>query len=1112
MLFCLALEPVKPDKISEDAILKDFKLRFARDNFDDDDNVEDNVAVESFAPLAVVVPAPITITDEAASDKTKDDEREIIQAGEWKVVDGTVEINVELSSNVKARETIGVPPVGALFLCSFLATQQYVPGFCGGASKARSTGNNDAGAFGNVCDYYAARGFLPFFCKYVSPAEKGRNDLVKAPAVRTDDDVDMETVLEQFLKGGGLFPLIPKRPVTMVEESDNEDTDEDADNVDGTSAGEEIVNNVGITDDHNIDDVIETPLYYYTPNIASSELTDNRPSEELLHGAVAAGAAISQMNKPDAPLLSNQLDLVSAYQPLYLRYYHQSPYAPSHQFQQFYQLYNYPLHLGRSFPLKTGGVRQLYARDLNENSFVKREAIAEADKTENEYEELDAEDIIDGIFEQTVQEDTLENDEGEKESENYENLQSVVPADEFGFETTEKDILRRKLDGNHLALGALGLAGGYYLANKFHNRPQSYGQRYPNHGYGNPGYYQSQIPVINHRYHPAGYTTFNPYTGYYRSSNPEVAEEVENKVFAADADGDLVDAQGKKIKGNHLAIGALGLAGGYLLAQKLNNRPNRYHNGYAGYPSRYQNTRYPSSYGYGHNSGYGNGYSKYSQYVGHFRSEDNIQSSDTKNEVFAADADGDLIDAKGRKIKGNHLAIGALGLAGGYLLAQKLNNRPNRFHHGYAGYPSRYQNTRYPSSYGYGYNSGYGNGYSKYSQYVGHFRSEDDIQSSDTKNEVFAADADGDLIDAKGRKIKGNHLAIGALGLAGGYLLAQKLNNRPNRYHAGYPNRYQNNRYPPSHGYGYSPGYVSSNGNSFSNNYNPYVGHFRSDGAPANAILAPVNSFEDRSDKNDTTKTQSVDSSKPSVANSLLVSGLGLAAGYYLANKLHNRPQVPPGLAHLAGPQFGHHGNHLATGHPTQYPGYGGGHVYNGVYNQGGGGGYPVAGYGQSNIGYGHSQASRPNYGYGHAHNGHSQAQAGYGYSQSGYGQASTGYPLSQNGYGQFGGGGYGQSYQAGQGQQTQLTSIPTQENTSGSNQPAAVSTGSSGSSSGSSGSNHHYGGWTHGTSVYGNHPSTFIGSSLNYGKHRVSQNCAQLQIQKLYPEIIFIVDDTDIN
>ena len=78
-----------------------------------------------------------------------------------------------------------------------------------------------------MCDFYVVRGYLPFFCKPVNQP-LGRENLTKPqPEMRTDAHVSMDTVLEEFLKGGGLFPIVPKS--YLQKKADAKKMDEDAD-------------------------------------------------------------------------------------------------------------------------------------------------------------------------------------------------------------------------------------------------------------------------------------------------------------------------------------------------------------------------------------------------------------------------------------------------------------------------------------------------------------------------------------------------------------------------------------------------------------------------------------------------------------------------------------------------------------------------------------------------------------------------------------------------------------------------------------------------------------------------------------------------------------------
>jgi hypothetical protein len=158
-----------------------------------------------------------------------------------------------------------------------------------------------------------------------------------------------------------------------------------------------------------------------------------------------------------------------------------------------------------------------------------------------------------------------------------------------------------------LVAGGLGLAAGYYLANKrpgFGNRPSSYGYRPNSYGYSpRPRPVYSRPPS----YH--GYSGRPGYNGYrYRAltlegENPEeigILERTEADILEAE---DLYSRNIEEVRANYalnqqrgslgkLVAGGLGLASGYYLANKLSGskRPSYgyspYQYGYHGYPSR----------------------------------------------------------------------------------------------------------------------------------------------------------------------------------------------------------------------------------------------------------------------------------------------------------------------------------------------------------------------------------------------------------------------------------------------------------------------------------------------------------------------------------------------
>ncbi len=161
---------------------------------DPDKEYEDNVAVES---------EQVTIVD----------------TGKWQIVeDKSNEVVEEVIQEEDAR--VAVPASSALFLCSFLGTMDVLPSFCQNAVAARSAENERPGLT-NVCDYYTTRGYRPFFCNSVSKVSRTNDsDEQKARHDGHDHDAKVETVLEQFLKGGGLAPFLQKSLVERIDVND----------------------------------------------------------------------------------------------------------------------------------------------------------------------------------------------------------------------------------------------------------------------------------------------------------------------------------------------------------------------------------------------------------------------------------------------------------------------------------------------------------------------------------------------------------------------------------------------------------------------------------------------------------------------------------------------------------------------------------------------------------------------------------------------------------------------------------------------------------------------------------------------------------------------------
>ena len=184
------------------------------------------------------------------------------------------------STEIKAKadesaEGISVPPIGALLLCSFLATQKYVPSFCGSQSR-----NAIRPGLDSTCDYYVTRGYMPWFCKTEienqRTSDKGRHGDID------EDDEQMETVLADFLKGGGLFPLLPTKILTRI-----------------NSTGEF---------SENAEQILYDPSFGSLENLNNPELDienqkrGNISGLKLVGGALATGAGLALLgnflNKP----------------------------------------------------------------------------------------------------------------------------------------------------------------------------------------------------------------------------------------------------------------------------------------------------------------------------------------------------------------------------------------------------------------------------------------------------------------------------------------------------------------------------------------------------------------------------------------------------------------------------------------------------------------------------------------------------------------------------------------------------------------------------------------------------------------------------------------------
>jgi len=274
-----------------------------------------------------------------------------------------------------------------------------------------------------------------------------------------------------------------------------------------------------------------------------------------------------------------------------------------------------------------------------------------------------------------------------------------------------------------LVAGGLGLASGYYLANKLSNNRPNYGSGYDNYrptGYGErPGYgrpnsygYSSRpnyqyrpntygySPGPNNQYKPNSYSQNAPY--FQRSSFEEVS--VDESIQLAKMEEQIMENEDLylgnivELPSNYglnqqrgtfgkLVLGGLGLASGYYLANKLSNQRPNYNQGYTPYQHGYQ------------------GYHGYPQRPVYPYTQYQRSNGDSSLEELLSKSEEEIFENQQRGTFGK-LVAGGLGLASGYYLANKLsNNRPS-----YAYGNNQYRPTGYggrpvygqrPHSYGY---------------------------------------------------------------------------------------------------------------------------------------------------------------------------------------------------------------------------------------------------------------------------------------------------------------------------------------------------------------------------------------------------------------------------
>ena len=890
----------------------------------------------------------------------------VIDTGRWTVVESREDLdklarsdNIIESAPVEEKasdDNIAVPASGALFLCSFLGSQNYVPSFCKGG-QARAADSTRQGLT-SVCEYYVTRGYRPFFCKDINNIARS-NDSDQHQARSVD-----ETVLEQFLQGGGLAPFFEKslleeiKEDTLIgdeiQEEETENDMADADNDDEQNSTE--------VPDVEIESVYSTEVS--NNNIEESELSRKRPSfGKLVGGTIAAGAGLALLNhhirKPRPSPYQSHYNQPSLYRPSV----YQQPYSPYVGYSPNY----YGSFQGPSFSHFAREQENLVEREnkLRKNTFSKLVAggVGLAAAYHVTYHLFNRRPVNLGYGYSGIHSRPSYgygynhgygyNNYGYGYGRNIVNGPTFINCNDVHCGDTEISLIDEEC-GPYMYFEH---SGSMYFICQDDTVQAVIADDLPSKSKRSTD--ESDEPreeavIVN-----------NEEVDDYKIEGMEMNKEVNKQmdvpmvdVVPADMDGNesnmhnimkqMDTENGRDTK--KVVAGGLGLAAGYLLANKFANRPNRYHsynrpyshNYYGGVFRPYHPQRpglfhlphqRPVYYGYGRENTEdtfrqdGTPDAQVKDIPEDWVELDNLEDFGRNGlsfvEVGSVDESGNLLPdhieaselehdegfeiesrVAGKKpSKGSSLLAGGLGLAAGYYLANKLtqNNRPQPNYGGYpqghhGGYPSTGYHGHYPSvgNYGGSY-GGYGGrpsyGVSSFSQSISRpsFSRPSYGGHSGSYYGYGREIPDVTFINALGREIPDDDLVELDLDEFG------------------------------SNGFNFvEVGMVDESGN------------FLADHIEARELEADQGT-EIQGRDGDDEKKKKPSKKKPNKGASLLAGGLGLAAGYYLANKFaqNKRPQQNYGgyPGHQGGyPSVGHHGGPIghggypSVGHSGAYP------------------------------------------------------------------------------------------------------------------------------------------------------------------------------------------------
>ena len=832
----------------DDAMIEDFKARFQTEDVDVkdidviDENIEydDNVAIAS-TPLEELEKLPIPVPRKAhfqSIPESPQDDQDHEEQNMKKDEDGeTKEDNVSmqevfagkeiLGNHVDSREdeSISVPPVGALMLCSFFATQHYVPSFC-----FNQKGREDESRPGlrNVCDFYAVRGYLPFFCKQISPKGRKRTSEQK---MRTESDVAADTVLEQFLRGGGLFPIIPVKLLEKVQRKQGkQDDEENASEVESSGETEDFGENENVPEQEAGDLDDGEYNYIYDPVLSQPQpvLIDpntgfpidqkraNLTFGQILGGTLAAGAGLALLNnyinKPK-PGYSQQYNPYQQQNGFNNPYNNQqggyNPYQQQGPYNQYQQPGGY-----NQFPQQNGGYNP-YAQQYNpylQSSFGSYGAYGRS-LTKLAAEQLKARHHL----------------------------------EQASLKQAVDDKNARRSTFNKLVVGGLGVATALAVTNSIFSRP-SYGSSYSsyNGGYGSQIRHHSHGGYGGYSGHGNRYPTYGSRFPYYRSAGvgigPLLAKCKNGNCGIASTGNEVVTPEDclvdyyfeyntkqyficddKAVKWANLGEGKESedhfIPKRVKRADELENEEED-----SGEPTINSNNK---------------------EDEGLSQEEDMIMPAMDEQDVFPADVDGKpttvkkLLERKRTNFASapvadlgrgslNNLVAGGLGLGAGVYLANKFTNPSYIYNTGYrGGYFGGYAGGR-PYT---GYSGGYGGSYN--GGYFGRTEDEREVLATDETGDIATLDEFGDVLvlDKFGREklSTGQTLALGAIGATAGYFLANKFSNRPSnqqqlelssQQYGGYP--LQSSSGYPSQSFGGYPSQSFSGYPSQSTNVNPF--------------------------------------------------------------------------------------------------------------------------------------------------------------------------------------------------------------------------------------------------------------------------------------------------